>query len=107
VATKKTTSRPAAAKQSSDGAAARKGRRPVDDEDDATAPTAETHGPQECLPCRGVGTVISNLGGEPSTVTCPWCQGGGVRLPAMDAQAQWRTGEDAADGADPTPRAAA
>jgi hypothetical protein len=41
------------------------------------------------MPCRGSGKVISNLGGEPSTVNCPWCEGGGVRLPGIDAQAKW------------------
>ena len=41
------------------------------------------------MPCRGSGRVISNLGGTPSTVTCPWCGGGGVRLPEVDAQARW------------------
>jgi hypothetical protein len=48
------------------------------------------------MPCRGTGKVISNLGGEPSTVTCPWCDGGGVRVPGSDAQARWQ-GEDGAD----------
>ena len=42
------------------------------------------------MPCRGTGRVISNLGGEQSTVPCPWCDGGGVRLPGIDAQATWR-----------------
>jgi hypothetical protein len=41
------------------------------------------------MPCRGTGRVISNLGGTPSSVTCPWCEGGGVRLAAVDAQAHW------------------
>jgi hypothetical protein len=41
------------------------------------------------MSCRGSGKVISNLGGEPSTVSCPWCEGGGVRLPGIDAQAKW------------------
>jgi hypothetical protein len=41
------------------------------------------------MPCRGTGRVISNLGGTPSTVTCPWCAGGGVRLSDVDAQAGW------------------
>jgi len=45
------------------------------------------------MPCRGSGKVISNLGGTPSTVTCPWCEGGGVRLPAVDTQAKWQDGE--------------
>ena len=33
--------------------------------------------------------VISNLGGEQSTVPCPWCGGGGVRVPGIDAQSAW------------------
>jgi DnaJ-class molecular chaperone len=51
--------------------------------------TEEAHQPRECMPCRGSGKVISNLGGEPSTVECPWCGGGGVRRPGTDAQAKW------------------
>jgi len=47
------------------------------------------------MPCRGTGKVISNLGGAPSTVTCPWCEGGGVRLAAVDAQAK-RLGDEPA-----------
>jgi hypothetical protein len=31
--------------------------------------------------------VISRLGGSASEVTCPWCEGGGRRLPEHDAQA--------------------
>lgn len=41
------------------------------------------------MPCRGTGQVISNLGGEPSLQTCPWCEGTGVRKPGIDAQAHW------------------
>jgi hypothetical protein len=48
------------------------------------------------MPCRGSGQVISNLGGTASTVTCPWCAGGGVRLADVDAQAGW---PDASSGA--------
>jgi hypothetical protein len=48
------------------------------------------------MPCRGSGKVISNLGGTSSTVTCPWCEGGGVRLTGSDAQAHW--GGSGADG---------
>jgi hypothetical protein len=51
------------------------------------------------MPCRGSGKVISNLGGTPSTVTCPWCEGGGVRLPGIDAQARWKDGESAEQAA--------
>ncbi len=53
---------------------------------------AVAHGPRECMPCRGSGKLISKLGGEPSTVTCPWCDGGGVRIPGVDAQAKWLGG---------------
>ena len=55
--------------------------------------------PQEeipCPPCRATGTVISNLGGTPSEVTCPWCDGSGRLTPGHDAQARWR--DDAPDG---------
>jgi hypothetical protein len=39
-----------------------------------------------CAPCRGTGTVISNLGATAQEVTCPWCEGGGIQLPGHDAQ---------------------
>ena len=50
------------------------------------------------MACRGSGQVISNLGGTPSKLTCPWCGGDGVRLADVDAQARWPV-QDAA-GAD-------
>jgi len=34
--------------------------------------------------------VISNLGGTPQNVTCPWCSGTGRRQVNIDAQAAWR-----------------
>jgi DnaJ-class molecular chaperone len=40
-----------------------------------------------CSACRGTGKVISRLGGEPSEVVCPWCEGRGLRL-ASDHDAQ-------------------
>ena len=43
--------------------------------------------PASCAPCRGTGQVISNLGGSPSPVTCPWCEGSGMLIPGHDAQA--------------------
>jgi DnaJ-class molecular chaperone len=43
-----------------------------------------------CTACRGTGRVISNLGGSPSEVPCPWCDGTGVRIPGHDAQAARR-----------------
>jgi DnaJ-class molecular chaperone len=61
----------------------------VSDTEDTTpvesAPEAAGE-PQPCMPCHGSGKVISNLGGTPSKVTCPWCRGGGVRLLGADAQ---------------------
>ena len=41
----------------------------------------------QCTPCRGTGKLISNLGGEPHQVTCPWCKGTGRFQPGDDAQA--------------------
>lgn len=31
----------------------------------------------ECRPCRGTGKLISGLGGTPSEIVCPWCDGTG------------------------------
>jgi hypothetical protein len=63
-----------------------------------------SHEPRECMACRGTGRVISNLGGSPSSVTCPWCDGQGVRVPGIDAQARWlgesTEGEPPVDGPD-------
>jgi DnaJ-class molecular chaperone len=53
----------------------------------ATSDEIQPNEPQPCAPCRGTGQVISNLGGVPQQVVCPWCQGGGVQLPEHDAQA--------------------
>jgi DnaJ-class molecular chaperone len=60
-----------------------------DGEDQAEA----AHEPRECMACRGTGQVISHLGGTTSSVSCPWCGGGGLRLAGVDAQARWREGE--------------
>jgi hypothetical protein len=57
------------------------------------------------MACRGTGSVISNLGGAPSTVTCPWCGGSGVRVPGRDAQAAWLADRAERD-ADETPAGA-
>lgn len=51
---------------------------------------ADEQPPRECSACRGTGKVISNLGGSPATVTCPWCEGSGVFIPEHDAQAARR-----------------
>jgi hypothetical protein len=56
------------------------------------------------MACRGSGRVISNLGGTPSEVACPWCRGSGTRIPGIDAQEEWRArhGEEAqGDAAEP------
>ncbi len=39
-----------------------------------------------CGPCRGTGQVISNLGGQPHTLPCPWCDRTGRFTPGRDAQ---------------------
>ena len=48
-----------------------------------------------CEPCGGTGQVISNVGDRARKVTCPWCQGGGVRIAGADAQ-QWRIEQQSA-----------
>jgi len=53
----------------------------------ADADAAPPGAPTVCAPCRGTGQVISNLGGEPSQVACPWCEGSGTQTPGHDAQA--------------------
>jgi DnaJ-class molecular chaperone len=63
---------------------------------DAAAQPAE---PQPCPPCSGSGKVISNLGGSPSTIDCPWCEGTGVFMPEHDAQAHWQRGQEAPEQA--------
>jgi hypothetical protein len=47
------------------------------------------------MPCGGSGQVMSNLGGTPNKVACPWCGGTGARQANVDAQVAWR--EDAPD----------
>jgi len=54
------------------------------------AGSAEATGDQQCPPCRGTGAVISALGGETTSVRCPWCEGSAVLLAGHDAQAGWR-----------------
>jgi hypothetical protein len=55
------------------------------------------------MACRGTGRVISNLGGTPSELTCPWCAGAGMRVADINAQAAWvqRRGADADVAGDP------
>lgn len=53
--------------------------------DSDTAPPAGAAA--RCSPCRGSGQVISNLGGTPSRVPCPWCDGTGTQIAGHDAQA--------------------
>jgi DnaJ-class molecular chaperone len=47
---------------------------------------ARDAGRSECSPCKGTGRLISNLGGEPHEVVCPWCGGSGKFVPGRDAQ---------------------
>jgi DnaJ-class molecular chaperone len=68
--------------------------RAQDDEDRADA----SHEPRECMACRGTGQVISNLGGTPSKVSCPWCRGSGVRVAGIGAQAPWLEAAGEGDG---------
>ena len=49
---------------------------------------------RQCAPCRGTGRIVSTLGGSPSTVTCPWCEGTGRFQPGHDAQAAKREAGD-------------
>jgi DnaJ-class molecular chaperone len=77
---------------------------PAPDGDDGVE---ASHEPRECMPCRGKGQVISNLGGTPSTVTCPWCAGSGVRQADVDAQARWRPGDGEEPAAEAPPETAA
>jgi hypothetical protein len=69
-------------------AAAPGGTGPSSDSDSVqgAALAEESQEPRACTPCHGSGKVISNLGGNTTTVTCPWCRGGGERLTDMDAQ---------------------
>ena len=53
----------------------------------ATTDEPQAGEPVPCAPCRGTGQVISNLGGSPSQVVCPWCEGTGKQIPGHDAQA--------------------
>jgi DnaJ-class molecular chaperone len=55
--------------------------------------TSDVDDPVPCTVCRGTGTVISNLGGSPSTQSCPWCDGTGTFLPEHDAQAERRAAQ--------------
>jgi DnaJ-class molecular chaperone len=59
----------------------------ADQDTDTTEPEA-----RPCAPCRGTGQVISNLGGSPQSVTCPWCEGTGTFTPGHDAQVARREG---------------
>lgn len=52
-----------------------------------------------CPPCRGTGTVVSNLGGAPSEEPCPWCGGTGHWEPGVDAQARFKDGQTTEDAA--------
>jgi len=57
-------------------------------------PTAE---PSPCTACRATGKVISNLGGSPSTIDCPWCEGTGTFIAEHDAQGRFKTDQTASE----------
>ena len=61
-----------------------------------------------CSACRGTGKVISNLGGSPSEMVCPWCDGSGTRLGAdHDAQASQKAAREGKKRGDEPPDQAA
>jgi DnaJ-class molecular chaperone len=84
-------------------------RREREDSAPGDAGTDGSHEPRECMACGGKGQVISNLGGSPSRVSCPWCGGTGVRPEDVDAQARWlaQKGDPDAATEQPPPEAAA
>jgi len=51
------------------------------------------------MPCGGSGRLISNLGGSPKDIACPWCAGTGTRQAGIDAQAAWRERAEAENAA--------
>ena len=55
-----------------------------------TPDAAPADDPGACRACRGTGKLISNKGGSPHEVTCPWCDGSGRFEPGHDAQAARR-----------------
>ena len=75
---------------------------PKDAEQAAQPGAAETGDPVPCSACRGTGEVSSNLGGTPTSVPCPWCEGGGMRLSDHDAQAGQIAAREAAGEAGDT-----
>jgi len=40
----------------------------------------------KCSPCGGSGKLVSNAGGEPHPIVCPWCEGSGSVIAEHDAQ---------------------
>ena len=57
-----------------------------------------------CSPCRGTGRVISNLGGEPHELPCPWCGGSGRFEAGRNAQQSPAEGNTAAERDSPAER---
>jgi DnaJ-class molecular chaperone len=53
----------------------------------AVADERDSAAPAPCAPCRGAGQLLSQLGGTPAQVVCPWCEGSGTQIPGHDAQA--------------------
>ena len=69
------------------------------EESEERAADAST-GPEPCSPCRGTGKVISNLGEKREELSCPWCEGSGVRIPEHDAQEHFKGETEPASPAD-------
>jgi hypothetical protein len=74
------------------------------DDDNDEEQAGDEHQPRECMACRGTGQVISNLGGSPNQVECPWCRGSGTRIVGGDAQERWPANPEPEPAA-PTPKA--
>jgi DnaJ-class molecular chaperone len=68
----------------------------MSDKDNIVEPEAKEPQPTACMPCRGTGKVVSNLGGAPSVIDCPWCRGTGMRIVDIDAQSAWLGATEAA-----------
>ncbi len=68
-------------------------------------PDAESADAATCMPCRGTGAVVSYLGGESTSIPCPWCEGTGIRRSGVDAQARWLPARADGDGGPAEPGA--
>lgn len=53
-------------------------------------PNEQTPEQQQCMACRGSGTVLAQQDDALRPQPCPWCDGSGMRIAEHDAQARWR-----------------